>query len=448
MTTKVTCACLLLLASGCAGTDDEAQQQENAGATTAAAQTNYQEVAENFLTKVHSSFINKTNTSNSNVKMYANVLVYQKGSNSYGQGADVAYLWSHENMLRALYWGARENSSKFQPTLIASLDQLDWYKNDNCAGSVPGAPPGGYGVRHGQPCFYDDNSLLGGILMDVYLHVATSPAASNNALTALKYVDNNQNIHHGVPQKPNDPDWQQKFYMSPVTRLASSYGDWAARFSDKSEAAARLAFAKNMFNQVNLDSMELRDPASGLFRGGATCTHTDQQRLFVCDASGSGVLGGNSTGVAFLALSIYRNNADKTKLDYARTLMDDVLAHDGWFPSTGGVKQNAPTGGYAIVDLLCQLYLIDGDIKWYNKAKAIVDFLIQQNRDRYGWYANGVPGDGSEGGGETDPGADTWADNRTGNARPADSEVKLVTQSAAAAALLEFAYINRVKNGN
>ena len=419
------------------------------GAAPASAQTNYQLVAENFLTKVHNGFLKTANTPNSNVKLYANVLNYQSGPGSYVQGSDVAYLWTHENMIRALYWGTRLNSTKFKPVLIASIAQLDWYRNENCAGSAPGAAPGGFGVRHGQPCYYDDNALLGGIMMNVYLDVYTNQAASNTAFKALHYVDNNQNAHNGVPQKPNDPNWMTKFYMSPVTRLGGSYARWAARFPNKSEASGRFTIAQNLFNQVNLASMDLRAP-SGLFRGSATCPYTDQARLFTCDSANSGVLAGNSTGVAQLALAIHRNNPSETvKLNYARTLMNNVLNHSAWFPSTGGIKQNAPTGGYATVDLLCQLYLIDGDVIWFNNAKTLVDFLINKNRDRYGWYANGVPGDGEQGGIDDDPQgvAGTWAENRSGSSRPADAKARLLTQAAAAAALAEFAFVHKIKTG-
>lgn len=82
-----------------------------------------------------------------------------------------------------------------------------------------------------------------------------------------------------------------------------------------------------MFNQVNLTSMDLLAP-SGLFRGGATCS--SQTQLFTCDSGNSGVLAGNSTGVA--ALAIHKSNPTETvKLAYAQSLMNDVLAHSAWF---------------------------------------------------------------------------------------------------------------------
>jgi hypothetical protein len=429
-----------------------AAQSESTPASTQASvtpllATDYQAVAKTFLTKVHNAFIKTSATPNSDVMMYANVLNYQSGSDSYTKGSDVAYLWTEDNMVRALYWGARLDSATYKPLLLASVDQLDWYWNANCAGSAPGAPAGGYGVRHGQPCYYDDNALLGGNMLNVYLDVALTQSVSDNAFKALGYVDNNRNTHNGVPQKPGDPNWSSAFYMSPVTRVGAAYARWAARFPNKAAAPGRLTWGTDMFNQVNLASMDLLAP-SGLFRGGATCSSLTQP--FVCDSGNSGVLAGNSTGVAALALAIHKNNPTETaKLAYAQALMNDVLAHSAWFPAGGGIKQNAPTGGYATIDLLCQLYLLDNDVTWYNTAKGLVDFLIASNRDRYGWYANGVPGDGDQGETDDDPSAaaGTWAEDRSGNTRPADDKARLITQAAAAAALLQFAYIDKIKNG-
>ena len=417
------------------------------GTAQVALATDYQAVAKTFLTKVHNAFIKTSATPNSSVMMYANVLNYQPGSDSYTKGSDVAYLWTEDNMLRALYWGARLDSATYKPLMLSAVDQLDWYWNPNCAGSAPGAPAGGYGVRHGQPCYYDDNALLGGNMLNIYLDVALTQSVSDNAFQALNYVDNNQNSHNGVSQKPGDPNWSSAFYMSPVTRVGAAYARWAARFPNKPVAPGRLTWATDMFNQVNLTSMDLLAP-SGLFRGGATCTTAGQP--FTCDSGNSGVLAGNSTGVAALALAIHKNNPSETaKLAYAQALMSDVLAHTAWFPSGGGIKQNAPTGGYATIDLLCQLYLLDNDVTWYNSAKSLVDFLIASNRDRYGWYANGVPGDGDTGETDDDPSgvAGTWAEDRSGNTRPADDKARLITQAAAAAALLQFAYIDKIKNG-
>jgi hypothetical protein len=412
-------------------------------ATPARAQTDYKTVGGTFLWKVHTSFLKTDATPNADVKMYANVLNYQGGS--YVQGSDVGYLWTQDNMLRALYWGARLNPDRFQPLLTNAIKQLEWYKNPNCDGSKPNdGYSGGYGVRHGNPCYYDDNSLLGGVMMNIYLHASLTPEASNAAMYALGYVQANINKHGGVPQKPNDPEADVKYYMSPMTRLGTAFADWSARFPDKALAAERLAFAQQKFTQVNDPNLELYIPDSGLFRGGTQWVGPNAS-----DYEGDGgSLAGNSTGVIALSLAIYQNTHNQAKLDYARTLMNNVLANSKWFPSTGGIKQEAPTGAYAVIDLLCQLYLIDGNVKWYNKAKSLVDFLIGPGRDKFSWFANGAPNDG-DGSDDSDPlGLDgTWAEDRHATNRPADATVRLLTQSAAAAAILEFAYIDQVKNG-
>ena len=68
----------------------------------------------------------------------------------------------------------------------------------------------------------------------------------------------------------------------------------------------------------------------------------------------------------------------------------------------------------------------NGNIVWYNDAKDIVDFLLDHARDTAGWFPNGTTSTGR------------WNIVRTGN--PPDAKVTVITQAAAAAAILDFAY--------
>jgi hypothetical protein len=85
-------------------------------------------------------------------------------------------------------------------------------------------------------------------------------------------------------------------------------------------------------------------------------------------------------------------------------------------------------GGYAIVNLLCQVYMMDHNVTYFNDAQRIIDFLLNNNRDTAGYFANGTNGATSN-----------WNQVRTGQS--ADPDTTLLTQAAAAAAILEFAYV-------
>jgi hypothetical protein len=77
------------------------------------------------------------------------------------------------------------------------------------------------------------------------------------------------------------------------------------------------------------------------------------------------------------------------------------------------------------------MYEIDPDPKWYDTAKDIVDFLIDHERDNKGFYPSGT---GDEG---------RWNQERTGTAPPA--RVSMMSQAAAADAILRFAYLEAHK---
>jgi hypothetical protein len=338
--------------------------------TAATAQTNYSNVGQTFLTRVHNSYIKTlANSKGSAVPLYAETIDPNAGGTKSTQ---IAAMWSQANMIRALMWGTLLNPTTYRPLLMTSVQQLDWYQGgcQNVGGNNYG-----YGYLQNGTCFFDDNSQVGGTLMDVYLKINTSsnPALQGNgptvlahANTALNYVEYwaSQDAHGGVPQKPIDL-------------------------------------------------------GQGRFRGSTQWVNGAWQPV------DSGPLPGHQASVIRLALSLYRTG-DTSKLAEAKSLMD--LAYANWVESTGATHANAVNGGYALVDSLCQVYLADkaNNASYLAKAQKIIDYILANSRDTAGWFPSGTDTDGK------------WDYVRTGSAP--DSTTTLLTQSAAAAAILEFAW--------
>ena len=381
---------------------------------TAQAQTNYANVGTTFLNQVHTSYLKTlANSKGSAVALYANTIDPNNGNS---KSTEAAEMWSEENMIRALMWGTLVNPTQFRPLLMTAVQQTDWYQGGCQGGSF------GYGYIQGGTCFFDDNALLGGILMDTYLKVNTSsnPALNGNGPTVLAHANNalnyvsywaGQDPHGGVPQKPVDLG-QGNFYMNPVLRLGLSKVDYGNRFSN----SADITIGANYYTEVHNTALGLLLP-SGLFRGGTQFVNGAWQ------PSNTGPLPGDSASVVALALGLYRSG-DTSKLAAAENLMD--LAYSQWVAPSGATSANAVNGGYALVDALCQVYLADRNQKYLTEAKSIIDYILANSRDTAGWFPNGTAAAGN------------WDYVRTGSAP--DDATTLLTQSAAAAAILEFAY--------
>jgi hypothetical protein len=387
--------------------------------TAVTAQTNYSNVGQTFLTRVHNSYIKTlANSKGSAVPLYAETIDPNAGGTKSTQ---IAAMWSQANMIRALLWGTLLNPTTYRPLLMSSVQQLDWYQGgcQNVGGNSYG-----YGYLQNGTCFFDDNSQLGGTLMDVYLKVNTSsnPALQGNgptvlahANTALNYVESwaAQDAHGGVPQKPIDLG-QGRFYMNVMLETGGAEVDYGKRFNNSSD----ITYGANYYTKVHNPAMGLL-LSSGLFRGSTQWVNGAWQPV------DSGPLPGHQASVIRLALSLYRTG-DTSKLAEAKSLMD--LAYANWVESNGATHANAVNGGYALVDSLCQVYLADkaNNASYLAKAQKIIDYILANSRDTAGWFPSGTDTDGK------------WDYVRTGSAP--DSTTTLLTQSAAAAAILEFAW--------
>jgi hypothetical protein len=406
--------CLFFSSAGCStpsesSTDLLAQTEATSG-------NRYVAAGEQILGRINTLFLKDNIPPGSDVKLYASAIDPNSGNAKSGE---FAALWAQENLIRAFYWGARVDSNKFESLLANSVAQLKWYRGGTCPGG-----DFGYGFDNGGTCFFDDNALLGGILTDVSLHVPMNSAdatlVSTNRDRALQYLTYwaAQDPHGGVPQKPVNLG-QGFFYMNPVLRVALSKVD----MGNHDGSQAEVAYGRAYYDEVNDPSMGLLTDG-GLFRGGAQFVNGQWV------PSAKGALAGDSASVAALALAL-RRAGDPGMLAVAEDLMDAMVAR--WVDANGAVAQDAVTGGYAIVDLLCQVYSQDQKEKYYQTANRIIDDLLANTRDTNGWFPNG-----------TDVGGQ-WNQVRTGSAP--DDQTVLLTQSAAAAAILNFAYFN-VKHGS
>jgi hypothetical protein len=313
-------------------------------------------------------------------------------------------------MIHALFWGAQVFPTQFMPLLSTSIDQLAWYENT-------GGPNGEcFGTLRGDTCFFDDNALLSGVLTNTYLHVLPTAKVYTDATTAMNYVLSNTDAQGGVPQKPAELG-QGSFYMNPVVRVSQDEVEYGTLFGNSADIAIGLSY----FNEVNNPALGLIT-ASGLFR--SSTTYTDGAWV----PKNVGPLAGDSGDVTLLALDLYKSSGNPQYLTYAENLVN-LMAAKWVVPTNGAVHQDAVNGGAGLVNILCKLYEADHNVTYFNEAKSIIDFILNNNRDTGGWFSNGTGTPTSD-----------WNTVRTGDAPDADTT--LLTQAAAASAILQFAYVD------
>ena len=375
------------------------------GVGSNAASNYYAVQGEQFLLQVQQAFLQTKLPKNGfTLPLYAGDIDPLTGTQLTGNAA----LFAQENMIRALYWGAQVDPNDFKPLLSNAVDQLAWNQYKSTYGEC-------FGTTANATCFFDDNAQLAGTLMDVYLHVLPTAEVYADSSVALNYVLSNTDAQGGIPQTPAGLG-QGNFYVNPVVESGQTEVNYGTVFNNSSDVAIGL----NYFNEVNNPALGLINKG-GLFIGGTTYEGGGQWL-----PNNVGPLAGESVNVSLLALALYRNTGNPQYLRYAENLTNLVAAK--WIASNGGVSQDAVNGGFAIVNLLCQIYMIDRNVTYFNDAQSIINFLLANNRDTAGYFGNGTTSSGD------------WNVIRTG--QPPDADTTLLTQSAAAAAILEFAYVD------
>ena len=314
-----------------------------------------------------------------------------------------AFLWPAGHMIRALLWGAMIDS-KYDARLYAYTNKMSWDTNGQ-----------GYGCIQNGERFFDDNGLIGDVIMDVYLHKFRSALVLNKGLFALNYCLKYRDAQWGIPQTESGLN-KGIFYMGPVDPLANAYAKYFTITGD----SAHLDIAKTYYDKFNDYTLKLKDPVTLLFLSGSTYANG------VWTKPNEGPRACNTAAVVLLGIRLYKITGDERYLNEARAMADAILKR--YYTYNAGFGEISYWGGNYSVEMLCEMYEIDRDLKWYYAAKNICDFLIDKSRDKAGYYPDGASGSGN------------WNVVRTNDAP--NEKVGMMSQACAANALLRFAYVD------
>lgn len=314
-----------------------------------------------------------------------------------------AFIWPAGHMIRALLWGAMIDS-KYDARLLSYSNKMSWYTNGE-----------GYGCIQNGERFFDDNGLIGDVLMDVYQRKFRTQTVLTKSMFALNYCYKYKDAQWGLPQKESELN-RGIFYMGPVDPLSNAYAKYYTITGDTSY----LYIAKTYFKKFNDYTLKLKDPTSLLFVSGSTYANG------VWTKPNEGPRACNTAAVILLGIRLYQITGDKSYMNTSKAMADAVLKR--FYKTGGGFGEVSFWGGNYSVEMLCEMYEADRDMKWYNAAKDICDFLIDKSRDAKGYYPDGTDAQGY------------WNTVRTNN--PAPANVGMMSQACAANALLRFAYMD------
>ena len=324
-------------------------------------------------------------------------------SSTLAKGAN-SFIWPAAHIINALNYGALIDV-KYKTRLEAYANKMDWYINGE-----------GYGCIRGGQRFFDDNSLISVALMRVYDKHIRTQAMLNKSLFAINYCVKYRDEHWGLPQT-QDKLGQGMFLLG----VAKSIGLGHAIWYSISEDSTHLNVAKRYYEIITDPALKLQNPTTLIYKN--STQYVDGAWI----DSNPGSRAAQTCGVATFALKLYEVTGDVKYLNDARTLTDVVLKR--WYKPGGGVSEISMWGGSGVVSLLCEMYDKEPDIKWYNAAKDIVNFLIDHSRDKKGFYPTGsTVEDGN------------WNIVRTNSDAP--ETITIMSQSCAANAILQFAYLD------
>ncbi|HEY6915527.1 MAG TPA: RICIN domain-containing protein [Paludibacter sp.] len=342
---------------------------------------------------------------NLNTKFYStSSAMYVESVNTTTQvKSGTAFLWPAAHMMRALLWGSLLDS-KYDTRLQSYVTKMSWYINGE-----------GYGCIQNGERFFDDNGLVGDVLMDVYQKKIRTQAVLDKSMFALKYCIKYKDAQWGLPQKESELN-KGIFYMGPVDPLSNAYAKYYTITGDTNY----LNVAKTYFNKFNDYTLKLKSPSSLLFVSGSTFANG------VWTPPNEGPRACNTAAVVLLGIRLYQITGEAKYLNASKAMADAILTR--FYKYNGGFAEVSYWGGNYSVEMLCEMYEIDRDLKWYNAAKDICDFLIDKSRDLKGYYPDG-PNDSGY-----------WNDVRTNTAAPAT--VSMMSQACAANAILRFAYLD------
>lgn len=342
---------------------------------------------------------------NLNSKFYSlSTSMYVESINTTTQAkSGTAFLWPAAHMTRALLWGAMIDS-KYDTRLQSYVNKMNWYVNGE-----------GYGCIQNGERFFDDNGLIGDVLMDVYQKKIRTQGVLDKSMFALNYCYKYKDAQWGLPQKESELN-KGIFYMGPVDPLANAYAKYYTITGDTNY----LHVAKTYFEKFNDYTLKLKSPTSLLFVSGSTYANG------VWTPPNEGPRACNTAAVVLLGIRLYQITGEAKYLDESKAMANAILTR--FYKYSAGFGEVSYWGGNYSVEMLCEMYEIDRDLKWYNAAKDICDFLIDKSRDSKGYYPDG-PNDSGY-----------WNEVRTYMAAPAT--VSMMSQACAANAILRFAYLD------
>lgn len=342
---------------------------------------------------------------NLNTKFYsASSAMYVESINTTTQAkSGTAFLWPAAHMLRALLWGSLIDS-KYDTRLQSYVNKMNWYINGE-----------GYGCIQNGERFFDDNGLIGDVLMDVYQKKIRTQAVLDKSMFALKYCIKYKDAQWGLPQKESELN-KGIFYMGPVDPLSNAYAKYYTITGDTNY----LNVAKIYFDKFNDYTLKLKSSSSLLFVSGSTYANG------VWTPPNEGPRACNTAAVVLLGIRLYQITGEAKYMDASKAMADAMLTR--FYKYNCGFAEVSYWGGNYSVEMLCEMYEVDRDLKWYNAAKDICDFLIDKSRDIKGYYPDGSDAAGS------------WNNVRTNTA--ALTTVSMMSQACAANAILRFAYLD------
>ena len=361
----------------------------------------YQVAGEAILDKLNNKFYNASK------QLYVERI--DGNENIIVERGGASYVWPAAHMLRALRYGALANPAKYTARLQSYAYALDQYQQNGKYASdiVPGADP-----------LYDDNAIVGLALIDVYQQVLpTETGIYNRSLIGLNYCLNARDANWGVPQKESELGWG-KFY-SQATILPALH---CALLAKNSANASYLTIAQQYYTYINDPNRLLRTTNPNLINQ-FSFYNNGSWSLTGHGENGAGYRAYQTTPTIQLALQLYQRTGNSTYLSDATLMADACLAK--WYIPGQGASEISFWGGSDMVEMLVDFYEVDGNPKWLNAAKNIVDYLIDFGRDQMGYYAgsyNDVDG--------------TWNLDRR-YLFPA--QIQMMGQACAAAAILRVA---------
>lgn len=327
-----------------------------------------------------------------------------------------SYLWPASHLLRAMKYAYRVNQSKYAKPLAEYIVALDQYIFTRNGTKGYAAYPDPNDTR-----FYDDN----GLLIIQFADIARDSSAEgiiDRAEIAYDFNNDVRDTHWGIPQHENQLE-EGMFYSMAVNQT----GLGAVMLFELTGDQAYLDEAKMYYQQLNNPDVLIKDQQSNLFHQYTffqNNTWSFSGTLNGVTHNGRGYRAYQTSHVIQHAIELYKITDETSYLNDANEMANACRNH---FYSEGkGLNENSFWGGNDLIDAFLDLYKTTGDVKWLNTCSDILDFLIENGKDKLGYYPSNY-----------DDNYGKWNLVRT-NIEP--TQILMMGQAAAASAMMHVAY--------